>query len=531
MPKAPSAMRKSDARPRHNPLAEDYAPTAPLKQKSPKRRKVTQEDEEPGVDAKASRKILKIGQDLVEEVEQEDGARKPNPAFGIQSRIPDLPDGEEEQVHAGDDDEEAWGSDEDELLGEEIDPQDRDIFDKFHPSNTDPSLDLNNLSFDAPSRNQKPSADDLTSNEGGGTDLASLILSKIAQHEASQPADPSAPHPPTADDVQIQESGFQDDASFETPPLPPKAIQVYTTIGQLLSRQRSGPLPKPFKILPSLSMTQLPQILDLTSPMEWSPYAHLMSVRLFISAKPDIAQPYLTNILLPKVRLEIAETKKLHVHLYAALKKALYKPACFFKGLLFPLLEDGTCTLREAHIISSVITRVSVPVLHSAAALLRLCDIGAELFTASPRAEDRNDGPVNMFIRCLLEKKYALPFKVVDALVFHFLRFKALDPNAEDVQMSGAGSAGKAETPEGGQTNYKLTVLWHQCLLAFAQRYRNDVTEDQREALLDLVNVRGHKQIGPEVRRELLEGRGRGVPVEGAGEGMAVDGDDTMMGS
>lgn len=49
---------------------------------------------------------------------------------------------------------------------------------------------------------------------------------------------------------------------------------------------------------------------------------------------------------------------------------------------------------------------------------------------------------------------------------------------------------------------WKLPVLWHQCLLAFAQRYRNDITEDQREALLDLLLVRGHKAIGPEVRRE-----------------------------
>ena len=72
----------------------------------------------------------------------------------------------------------------------------------------------------------------------------------------------------------------------------------------------------------------------------------------------------------------------------------------------------------------------------------------------------------------------------------------------------------------------KLPVIWHQCLLAFAQRYRNDITEDQREALLDLLLIRGHKDIGPEVRRELLHGRGRGVIVE---EPRDEGGDDTMM--
>ena len=30
---------------------------------------------------------------------------------------------------------------------------------------------------------------------------------------------------------------------------------------------------------------------------------------------------------------------KLNVHLYEALKKSLYKPAAFFKGVLFPLCE------------------------------------------------------------------------------------------------------------------------------------------------------------------------------------------------
>ena len=66
----------------------------------------------------------------------------------------------------------------------------------------------------------------------------------------------------------------------------------------------------------------------------------------------------------------------------------------------------------------------------------------------------------------------------------------------------------------------------------FAQRYKNDITEDQREALLDLLLMRGHKDIGPEVRRELMAGRGRGIvqvpePM-GVGARMMDDGDDTM---
>lgn len=259
-------------------------------------------------------------------------------------------------------------------------------------------------------------------------------------------------------------------------------------------------------------------LLSITRPESWSSNSVYAATRIFISAKPHIAQEFISIVLLDRVRDDIRETKKLHVHVYNALKKALYKPACFFKGFLFPLVASGTCTLREAHIVSSVITRVSIPVLHSAAALLRLCDLSAEQTSASLSSE--GTGATNMFIRVFLEKKYALPYKVIDALVFHFLRFRATDPlQATDTAM---GDDSKSKM-------YKLPVLWHQSLLVFAQRYRNDITEDQRESLLDLLLVRGHKDIGPEVRRELLAGRGRGVPLpeEDAQRGNN-GGDDTM---
>ena len=387
---------------------------------------------------------------------------------------------------------------------QEVDPNDRDIFNRFHPPTDDPST-----LFDNPSTGDPPEAPESQET----TNLADLILEKIAAHEAAT----NSQNPAT--------SAHQPYPSDEEEPLPQKVVDVYTTVGGLLSRHRSGPLPKPFKILPTLPPLQIPQIIDLTNPEAWTPHAHFLAVRLFISAKPTVAQPYLREILLPRVRNDISETKKLNIHLYNALKKALFKPACFFKGFLFPLLAEGDCTLREAHIVSSVVARVSVPVLHSAAALLRLCDIAAEQF--SVRKEDGGGGATNVFIRTLLEKRYALPFQTVDALVFHFVRFKALKTvgrfkSDEDIDMS--------EDRRGptGDKGLKLPVLWHQAFLAFAQRYRNDITEDQREALLDVVSCVGHRSMGPEIRRELLEGRGRGVV--GHGEAEAMDGgDDTMV--
>lgn len=261
-------------------------------------------------------------------------------------------------------------------------------------------------------------------------------------------------------------------------------------------------------------MSRWEEILAITRPESWSPNACYEATRIFVASKPQVVQRYLEFVILDRVREDIHETRKLNVHLYNTLKKSLYKPAAFFKGFLFPLVTSGTCTLREAHIISSVLVRVSIPVLHSAAALLRLTEIAAEQTTVATE----NAGAANIFIRVLLEKKYALPYKVIDGLVFHFIRYRGVpsDPGSEPI----ADNLGVASR------DLKLPVLWHQCLLAFAQRYRNEITEDQREALLDLLLLRGHHAIGPEIRRELLEGRGRGIPIERGG----IDGgDDTMV--
>lgn len=164
--------------------------------------------------------------------------------------------------------------------------------------------------------------------------------------------------------------------------------------------------------------------------------------------------------------------------------------------------------------------RVSVPVLHSASAIYGLCDIAAQESSAGTEG----GGATNIFIKALLDKKYALPYKVVDSLVFHFLRFRTVDPaNATqaDIDDSMTGLSGAAAK------EIRLPVIWHQCFLSFAQRYRNDISEDQRESLLDLLLMKGHSKIGPEIRRELLAGRGRGVPLEP--EAPSFGGDDTMM--
>ncbi|KAM7402097.1 hypothetical protein PAMP_017365 [Pampus punctatissimus] len=257
------------------------------------------------------------------------------------------------------------------------------------------------------------------------------------------------------------------------PQLDPRIIEVYKGVNKVLSKYRSGKLPKAFKIIPALSNWE--QVLYLTEPETWTAAAMYQATRIFSSnLKERMAQRFYNLVLLPRVRDDIAECKRLNFHLYSALKKALFKPGAWFKGILIPLCESGTCTLREAIIIGSILTKCSIPVLHSSATMLKL-------------AEMEYNGANSIFLRLLLDKKYALPFRVLDALVAHFLSFR----NEKRV----------------------LPVLWHQSLLTLAQRYKADLSSEQKAALLELLKIQTHPQISAEIRRELQNSESRDIEI------------------
>lgn len=242
-----------------------------------------------------------------------------------------------------------------------------------------------------------------------------------------------------------------------------KIKPIFEGVAKVLSSYRSGKVPKAFKVIPKFSNWE--QILHLTVPDKWTAAAMYQATRIFASnLKDNMAQRFYNLVLLPRLRDDIAESKMLNFHLYQALKKSIFKPAAFFKGIIIPLCESGTCTLREATVFGSVLAKCSIPILHSAAALLRI-------------AELEYNGANSIFLRVLLEKKYALPFRVIDAIVAHFLRF------ATD--------------------NRNFPVLWHQSLLTFAQHYKNDMSPEQQKELLNLLTIHRHVHITPEIRKEL----------------------------
>ncbi|XP_067014020.2 bystin [Anabrus simplex] len=264
---------------------------------------------------------------------------------------------------------------------------------------------------------------------------------------------------------------FSDAGSLQVQELDPRVKQLYEGVRDVLIKYRSGKLPKAFKIIPSLRNWE--QILYLMDPPRWSAAAMYQATRIFASnLKDKMAQRFFNLVLLPRIRDDIAEYKRLNFHLYQAIRKALFKPGAFMKGFLLPLCESGTCTLREAIIVGSVIARNSIPVLHSSAAILKI-------------AEMDYNGANSIFLRMFFDKKYALPYRVVDAVVFHFLKFE--------------------------RDRRELPVLWHQALLTFVQRYKGDVSSEQREALLNLLKHHSHHTITPEIRRELQHAKCRDV--------------------
>ncbi|PCH41601.1 cell adhesion protein byn-1 [Wolfiporia cocos MD-104 SS10] len=468
MPRALKGTAKSRHDPLHIQLGEDelYAKYGRISQpgKRTKSKAKALDDEEGGeaiLDPKTSKRIFELARgqqeelgerDDEEEEEEEEGTAERKSKFSV-PRAQVVEDGDEDDLGRFDED-----NYEEEVEEIEVDEGDMKTLDALLPANAGERRTLADIIFAK-----------LDEVESGKTTVI-----RTAERDPNRAPDPAAG-------------------------LNPKVVEMYRKVGLVLSRYKSGPLPKPFKIVPSLPAWA--RMLALTRPEDWTPQACHAATRIFLpQMKPPQARVFLEGVLLDAIREDIHLTKegarknknnrKLNVHYYEALRRSLYKPAAFFKGIVFPLLNTG-CTLQEAAIIASVLAKVKVPLMHSAAALIRLANMDYS-------------GPNSLFIRVLLDKKHALPYKVVDALVFHFIR------------LSNTYKASKAGDVE------ELPVLWHQSLLVFCQRYGSDLTPDQKDALLDVVRAHPHPQIGPEVRRELVNSIVRGEPRPD------VDGDVAM---
>ena len=88
------------------------------------------------------------------------------------------------------------------------------------------------------------------------------------------------------------------------------------------------------------------QVLYLTDPEHWSPHAVYQATRLFVSSlNARLAQRFLALVLLPHVRQDIRENRRLHFALFQAMKKAAYKPDAFYKVCCFIGGAPARCCL------------------------------------------------------------------------------------------------------------------------------------------------------------------------------------------
>lgn len=128
---------------------------------------------------------------------------------------------------------------------------------------------------------------------------------------------------------------------------------VLCRVGKLLNKYTSGKMPKAFKHVPSLQFWE--EVLYLTEPDKWSPNAMYQATRIFASNMGvKKVERFYKFVLLPRVREDIRKNKRLHFALYQSLKKALYKPAAFNKGILLALCEVCFCSMVWIHVFSLV---------------------------------------------------------------------------------------------------------------------------------------------------------------------------------
>ncbi|SCU96789.1 LAMI_0F07756g1_1 [Lachancea mirantina] len=454
---------------RHDPLLKDLdSIEGKLKKKSSQKNGDRDDDEdEEYVDASSSRKILSLAKQQQQEIEEEEGQDGENDRENMtrfrfsQTSADDDDDDDEDEEQERDNISDFAPEEGDEEFEEEvieIDEGDAAMFEDYFKKSTDFNSDFQSYN------------------------LADKIMASIREKEMKLNTDSGA---------SISNSSVRPEQGVA---LPPKVIQAYTTVGTILKTWTHGKLPKLFKVIPSLRNWQ--DVLYVTNPDEWSPHVVYEGTKLFVSnLSAKEAQKFVSAVLLERFRenIETSEDHSLNYHLYRAVKKSLYKPSAFFKGFLFPLVEGG-CNVREATIAGSVLAKISVPALHSSAALSYLLRLPFSPATT-------------VFIKILLEKKYALPYQTVDECVYYFMRFRILSDGSN-----------------GDDGTRVLPVVWHKAFLCFAQRYKNDITQDQRDFLLETVRQRGHKAIGPEIRRELLAGQSREfVSPEVHEDGLMID--------
>ena len=109
--------------------------------------------------------------------------------------------------------------------------------------------------------------------------LADIIMDKIKEKEE--------------DGEGLEAEEHHEEDHDNTSRIPPKVLDVYTSVGKMLAHYKAGKLPKALKMLPHLKNWE--EILWITRPDEWSPSATYACTRIFASnLNEKMAQRHVT---------------------------------------------------------------------------------------------------------------------------------------------------------------------------------------------------------------------------------------------
>jgi essential nuclear protein 1 len=252
-----------------------------------------------------------------------------------------------------------------------------------------------------------------------------------------------------------------DRAIKSTPHLDAKIRNVYAQLGTVLRLYKSGKLPKAVNAVASQDVAGWLDLLNFSEPLRWSPNAVLAVTALFIQTASDgRCQTFMHEILLSYVRELLDGARKLPQPVFHALLKSARRPKCFVLGILLPLAQEPTCSLKEARMISLIAGRVHLPRDHANAFLIKVCE--------------GDITPVRtIFIARYIAKGQALAIQAIDAIVAYFMRHLAIGE--------------------------RQPLIWHRALVDFVKRYGSDLTMEQREAIAELVAKHSHPHITPEI--------------------------------
>lgn len=148
----------------------------------------------------------------------------------------------------------------------------------------------------------------------------------------------------------------------------------------------------------------------ITRPDNWTPQAMYQAVNIFASNfDPVRAEKFYEDFLVPAVRLDLKKNKKLNYHYYESLKKALYKTNAWFRGIMFKFCAPNTMA-REISVIESLLSKMTIPVISSSVALIKLSEMEPCPATVH-------------YVKALLSKCYNFPKKVIAIITAYFLKF------------------------------------------------------------------------------------------------------------